>query len=271
MNKYGSLLGSALLICLAVAGCESSSDTEGDGLAAKGGELERPDAGRGSGEPAPPRGDGDPNCGPIVPEADAAAPTNPCAALLCPPNARCEVQQVQCVRAPCPPIATCVPVSVDPPRDAGAGPGRCAVTLCQAGTTCIETARGAQCVPVATCAATLCKTGTNCVETDRGAQCVPITTCAATLCRAGTTCVETAQGPECVDASSCKGFTCGAGTHCELEAVQCIRAPCPANPICVPDVDACAAVRCRAGTHCELKQVTCVRAPCDPVAECVAD
>jgi hypothetical protein len=35
--------------------------------------------------------------------------TNPCAAVLCPQGTRCELQEVQCIRAPCPPQATCVP------------------------------------------------------------------------------------------------------------------------------------------------------------------
>jgi len=34
---------------------------------------------------------------------------NPCAAALCPVGTICEVQQVECVRAPCPPLAACVP------------------------------------------------------------------------------------------------------------------------------------------------------------------
>jgi hypothetical protein len=35
---------------------------------------------------------------------------NPCIAVTCPFGTRCEPQQVQCVRAPCPPVATCVPI-----------------------------------------------------------------------------------------------------------------------------------------------------------------
>lgn len=33
----------------------------------------------------------------------------------------------------------------------------------------------------------------------------------------------------------CDGVTCGAGEHCEVEPVECVRAPCPPQPICVPD------------------------------------
>lgn len=36
---------------------------------------------------------------------------NPCAAMTCPVGQVCHLQQVQCIRAPCPPIAQCVPAS----------------------------------------------------------------------------------------------------------------------------------------------------------------
>lgn len=33
----------------------------------------------------------------------------------------------------------------------------------------------------------------------------------------------------------------------------------------------CANVRCAEGTHCEMVQVQCVRAPCPPMPQCVPD
>jgi hypothetical protein len=192
-----------------------------------------------------------------------------CAAILCPTNTRCEVEEVQCVRAPCPPIAHCVPIEVEPKVT-------CATTLCAPDTVCVEGDEGPRCVQKeptgASCAATTCLVGTTCIETAEGAKCVKqdptVGKCAVTLCRAGTECIETAEGAQCVEPCTAK---CSAGQHCELQEVQCVRAPCPPQPTCVDDVDACATVRCRAGTHCEVKQVQCIRAPCPGIPECVAD
>lgn len=68
-----------------------------------------------------------------------------CAAVRCGNNEYCELQQPQCVRAPCPPIAVCV--------------NPCATVLCGPGTTCelqqVECVR-APCPPVAACVPTTC-------------------------------------------------------------------------------------------------------------------
>ena len=35
--------------------------------------------------------------------------------------------------------------------------------------------------------------------------------------------------------TDCGGTVCDPGTHCEARQVQCIRAPCPPMPTCVPN------------------------------------
>jgi hypothetical protein len=102
---------------------------------------------------------------------------------------------------------------------------------------------------------------------------VPPLTCATVLCAAGTYCDDISGSPQCIPLPSCATVRCSAGYHCELEQVQCIRAPCPPLPTCVPNdtTDPCASVKCKAGTHCEVLPITCITAPCDPIAQCVPD
>ncbi|TDH70299.1 hypothetical protein CCR75_002213 [Bremia lactucae] len=39
---------------------------------------------------------------------------NPCAFTLCGANTTCEIEQVQCIRAPCPSTVVCKPIETDP-------------------------------------------------------------------------------------------------------------------------------------------------------------
>lgn len=181
---------------------------------------------------------------------------SPCNLVDCPPNAICQVLAG---------AASCAPVPVEPiapVKDAGlandAGPvvtpGTCALVLCAG--ICKDVPGGFICEPVP--------------SRDAG----PGTgSCAVTLCPPKTYCDDISGKAECIRAPSCDTVKCSAGNHCELQEVQCIRAPCPPQPSCVPDTvkDPCATVRCAAGTHCEAKQVQCIKAPCPPIAECVAD
>ncbi len=68
---------------------------------------------------------------------------------------------------------------------------------------------------------------------------------------------------------TCDDVTCDEGSTCELQEVQCIRAPCPPVPVCVPSYPTCANVRCGGGQVCEMQEVQCIRAPCPPVPVCV--
>lgn len=45
----------------------------------------------------------------VAPSRDGGGPTDPCAATSCLTGTHCEVITVMCIRAPCPPIASCVP------------------------------------------------------------------------------------------------------------------------------------------------------------------
>jgi hypothetical protein len=250
-----------LVMGLSLVGCGDGGHDDGDlsgaGDNLKGRDKEtKPTEKDGDGSPAEDEPKDEPK------DEDASA----CAAILCPTNTKCVVKEVQCIRAPCPPIASCEPIDA---------PATCAATLCREGTTCVEGPNGAECVEpngAGTCAATLCKEGTECVEGSNGAECVERTSgpgCAVILCRAGTACIEDKEGARCVEQQKCTA-KCSAGQHCELQEVVCIKAPCLPVPTCVDDVvDACATVKCKAGTHCVSTQPACFTTPCPPFAECV--
>ncbi len=46
------------------------------------------------------------------------------------------------------------------------------------------------------------------------------------------------RAPRC--APTCDDVQCGAGEVCELQDVDCVRAPCPPLPVCVPEPQVCA-------------------------------
>ena len=64
---------------------------------------------------------------------------DPCATVRCAAGTHCEAKQVQCIRAPCPPIAECVP-------DASGGTP-CGKNTCAAGTFCCNASCGT-CAPL---------------------------------------------------------------------------------------------------------------------------
>jgi hypothetical protein len=103
-----------------------------------------------------------------------------CAAILCPENTMCVAKEVTCVRAPCEPVAECVPI-------ARPDPAACAAVLCPVNTMCVvkevtcvrePCEPVVQCVPIANppppapnpCDLVRCASGTHCEA--RQVQCV---------------------------------------------------------------------------------------------------
>jgi hypothetical protein len=193
-------------------------------------------------------------------------PLPSCAAVDCGPGTTCELVEVQCVRAPCPPQPECVPVVDDPCAAVRCGDGNvcqvlsdgtvaclppdaptCAAVLCIEGTYCDDTDGSAECIPAPSCDGIDCEEGYTCELVDVQCitypcppqpECVPVdegSTCAVTLCEEGTYCDDISGRAECIPLPSCDAVCCEAGTHCELVEVQCIRAPCPPQPVCVDD------------------------------------
>jgi hypothetical protein len=58
--------------------------------------------------------------------------------------------------------------------------------------------------------------------------------CAVVLCGPNTYCDDASGEAKCLPSPSCVNHACAPGQRCELQQVQCIRAPCPEQPVCVP-------------------------------------
>jgi hypothetical protein len=205
--------------------------------------------------------------------------------LVCDEGSHCELVDVQCVQAPCPPIEECVLDHV--------GGTACGDVTCGAGQVCCNASCGICTPPDGACIQLACEPQPNeenpcnlvdcapnnvCEVVNGEATCVPVdvepASCAATLCPVNTYCDDISGNAECIPLPSCDGVRCEAGQTCELQQVQCIRAPCPPQPACVPAADEecrnpCETVRCGFNTHCEAVDVTCIKAPCCPTAQCV--
>jgi hypothetical protein len=58
--------------------------------------------------------------------------------------------------------------------------------------------------------------------------------CALVLCGPNTYCDDASGEAQCLPEPSCAATTCPEGQTCQLVQVQCIRAPCPPQPTCLP-------------------------------------
>ena len=179
--------------------------------------------------------------------SDGGTISNPCAAILCAANTHCEVNAVQCIKAPCPPAATCV--ANTPTISCGGiagiacpGAGKCVDNPAD---TCDPAKGGADCGGICSCVQNVaCVKGATFDSSTKVCACVvptpPPPTC-------GPVCLIFCENGNVLDANGCPTCTC--------------------NP--PPTDNPCATVRCAADTHCESTAVQCIKAPCPPVATCV--
>ena len=123
--------------------------------------------------PAVERG-GPPSASP-EPEGEHAA-VDACADMEC-PGGYCDLQTVQCVRAPCPPVASCV-----------SGVHPCAATTCPTNTRCESHDGKGVCVPLAgedgavSCGKTTCASGQVCCNPSCGICTAPGDVCTQQAC-----------------------------------------------------------------------------------------
>lgn len=216
------LVGPLLIALLAVAGCGDVRDLID-----------------GHGHPTPPPGTAD----------GGSTPSNPCALTLCVAGTHCEAQTVQCVKAPCPPIAVCLKNA--PTVGCGGlagtpcpGFGRCADDPSDS---CDSTAGSADCPGICQCVQNvLCVKGAKFDPSPQVCACVT-PTIPPPAC--GPVCEISCDNGDVLDANGCPTCRC--------------------NPS--PPEDPCAAVDCVIGNHCVATNVQCVKAPCPPIFTCVPD
>ena len=129
-------------------------------------------SGSGARAPAPTHGNEQPGGGESpTPEADGCADTK------CPDDAYCDLKTVVCVRAPCPPIPTCV-----------TGTHPCAATLCMTNSRCESHDGKAVCIPLApsgggvVCGKVMCEPGMVCCNASCGICTPPDGVCTQQAC-----------------------------------------------------------------------------------------
>jgi hypothetical protein len=191
---------------------------------------------------------------------------NPCATMLCAPNTRCEVTQIYCIRAPCPPPqGRCVPINNTETENP------CNLVDCMPNTRCqlkkVQCVR-APCPPIPECVP-INKTGPIIVDK-----------CANIFCTADSTCIDgkcvPIDGPR-PTVNPCAAMLCPTDAPCKVIQVECKKAPCPPpQGQCVPinnthNEDPCATIKCSAGTECVVAMPGCIKGAtdCGPKAVCV--
>jgi hypothetical protein len=162
-------------------------------------------------------------------------------------------------------------------KDAGKPPSETCDLSCGAGRHCHLSSKGQLCVPdekvdagsETACGSETCAADEKCCSAScglcepRGNACpafvcpgfdagFPKQTCANTKCPAKTYCDDITGTAECLPLPSCDTVKCTPTTTCELVQVQCVRAPCPPQPTCVPKEPQVCNLACKVGTHCML-------------------
>ena len=168
-----------------------------------------------------------------------------CSKLICAPGTHCEMVEVQCVRAPCPPQPACVP-------DRSFGPmcGGIAGFRCPGAGTCVDDPRdscdpakgGADCGGLCRCDVMgLCLEGSRWDSSPEVCGCVPDDQglCAAVQCPTGTSCVADPKEKGRALCISDGTLRCGKAT-CPAGQVCCN----PSCSICTPPDGACIQMAC---------------------------
>jgi len=197
---------------------------------------------------------------------------NPCRnTTVCPKGEYCYPNQVQCIRAPCPPIGECE--------------NPCDRLDCKNGTSCVIKPYNCDpgyCPPRAVCqdlcAEHTCPPTQKCTTTpDENNQQVAICEGPCATVRCAGLCVEKLgpDGPfaQCYPReptypppNPCSGCNCSGNKTCVLTSESCAKFPCKTFAAC--SVNPCEGYRCPKGQSCYPTRVTCIRSPCNPVPRC---
>ena len=160
---------------------------------------------------------------------------DPCSFVQCRDGLQCREKKSSCERQPCITPVECVPAATASDDGCAAeeegclpeGASSCAAVLCIGGTVCVESASGAQCLPleeVNPCAA---------IDCDDGMVCAMVQSeCASGSCQ---------EAAACVPEQEAAGAACGDG-YCGVGQV-CCNTSCG---ICAEPGDACSQQECGA-------------------------
>ncbi|KAK1936640.1 hypothetical protein P3T76_010075 [Phytophthora citrophthora] len=160
-----------------------------------------------------------------------------CAEGRCPADSACELQEVQCIRTPCPPMAT------SKMRGFLLLLLALAVTLANATYTKETTAcnlaceRGKTCkLQEVVCVRAPCNPVPTCVPVESEPACTK-------TCPKNQVCQIDSEDYSQFCYNPCAATLCLEGTTCQVEQVQCIQAPCQPVVVCKPITTPCTAKR----------------------------